>query len=140
MCDNIQRGLILISAPQEVNLSWLHVNIFYLLTPAVCTYLTLLCAGKAGCRDQTLLLPENAGKAPAAHSPPGQTGEKDWLHANSVSYDPVRDQVAISLNTIGEIIIVDHGTTMVLIDYLLQTSLLHFMIMHADSMTALLTT
>ena len=73
-----------------------------------------LAAGKAGCRDQTLLRPENnANKAPAAHSPPGQTGERDWLHANAVSYDPVRDQVVLSLNVPGEIIIVDHGTTMV---------------------------
>lgn len=69
--------------------------------------------GKAACRDQTLLRPENAGKQPAAHSPPGATGEKDWLHINAVSYDRVRDQVIMSLNVPGEIIIVDHSTTMV---------------------------
>lgn len=68
--------------------------------------------GKAACRDQTLLRPENAGKKPAAHSPPGVTGERDWLHINAVSYDRVRDQVIISLNVPGEIVIIDHGTTL----------------------------
>lgn len=80
---------------------------------AVINVVFLLLSGKAGCRDQTLLRPENMAKAASSssHSPPGQTGERDWLHANSVSYDPVRDQVAVSLNVPGEIVIVDHGTT-----------------------------
>eukprot|EP01048_Picozoa_sp_COSAG05_P012458 COSAG05_NODE_1247_length_5408_cov_3.141270_3_plen_497_part_00 len=39
------------------------------------------------------------------------TGEKDWLHANSVSYDAVRDQVLISLCFPSELLVVDHGTT-----------------------------
>eukprot|EP00008_Paramoeba_atlantica_P015012 CAMPEP_0201484124 /NCGR_PEP_ID=MMETSP0151_2-20130828/8327_1 /ASSEMBLY_ACC=CAM_ASM_000257 /TAXON_ID=200890 /ORGANISM="Paramoeba atlantica, Strain 621/1 / CCAP 1560/9" /LENGTH=449 /DNA_ID=CAMNT_0047867639 /DNA_START=277 /DNA_END=1626 /DNA_ORIENTATION=- len=41
----------------------------------------------------------------------GKTGEKDWLHVNSLSYDPVRDQILLSFNIMGEIVIIDHSTT-----------------------------
>jgi len=41
----------------------------------------------------------------------GQTGEKDWIHANSVSYDAKRDQIIQSFNVHSEIVIIDHGTT-----------------------------
>ena len=39
----------------------------------------------------------------------GKTGEKDWMHCNSVSYDARHDRVAISLNVQSEIILVDHS-------------------------------
>ena len=39
----------------------------------------------------------------------GQTGEKDWIHCNSVSYDRFHDRIALSMNVQSEIIIVDHS-------------------------------
>ena len=33
------------------------------------------------------------------------------MHANSVSYDAVRDQIVISLNVPSEILVLDHSTT-----------------------------
>lgn len=72
-----------------------------------------VCGGIAGARNLLSLTagpndppPSHAGKA-------SYRGEKDWLHSNSVSYDPVRDQVAISFNPGSEILIVDHSTTLV---------------------------
>merc|ERR1719343_1361961 len=41
----------------------------------------------------------------------GKTGEKDFTHANCVSYDAQRDQIMMSFNIHSEIIIIDHGTT-----------------------------
>lgn len=41
----------------------------------------------------------------------GKTGEKDWLHINAVSYDPVRDQIVMSINIASEVIVIDHGLT-----------------------------
>lgn len=75
--------------------------------------------GKAAARDQTLLKPGNEkisifGKA--------QTGERDWLHVNSASYCPIRDQIMLSLNVPSEIIIVDHSTTMVRLQFLFYLS------------------
>ncbi|CAN0016627.1 unnamed protein product, partial [Ectocarpus fasciculatus] len=71
-----------------------------------------VCGGIAGARNLLALTagpndppPSHAGKA-------SYRGEKDWLHSNSVSYDPVRDQVAISFNPGSEILIVDHSTTL----------------------------
>eukprot|EP01104_Vermistella_antarctica_P006997 TRINITY_DN17726_c0_g1_i1.p1 TRINITY_DN17726_c0_g1~~TRINITY_DN17726_c0_g1_i1.p1 ORF type:complete len:495 (+),score=81.77 TRINITY_DN17726_c0_g1_i1:163-1647(+) len=69
--------------------------------------------GKAGQRNMDLL--KAGAKMPpptGGHSREPCTGEKDWIHANSVSYDPVKDQVLISFNVPSEIIIVDHSTTM----------------------------
>jgi hypothetical protein len=66
--------------------------------------------GLAGARnlltlsDKTLTA-SHAGKA-------SYRGEKDWLHANSVSYCPERDQVGVSFNPGSEILLVDHGTTL----------------------------
>ena len=39
----------------------------------------------------------------------GKTGEKDWIHCNSVSYDRFHDRIALSMNVQSEIIIVDHS-------------------------------
>ncbi|NQT26186.1 aryl-sulfate sulfotransferase [candidate division KSB1 bacterium] len=36
---------------------------------------------------------------------------EDWLHANSVDYNPDLDQIMISLRSIGEIWVIDHSTT-----------------------------
>ena len=60
--------------------------------------------GKAACRNTELLKGKPGEKAGPFSNPsglsvfssPGKTGEKDWIHANSVSYDPVRDQIAVS--------------------------------------------
>jgi hypothetical protein len=36
---------------------------------------------------------------------------KEWLHANMVRYNPILDQVLVSLKSINELIIIDHSTT-----------------------------
>lgn len=36
---------------------------------------------------------------------------RDWLHANSIDYDPVRDQIMLTLANMDEFWIVDHNTT-----------------------------
>lgn len=41
---------------------------------------------------------------------PGITGI-DWLHANSVSYNPDRDEIILSLRNFNEIWVIDHSTT-----------------------------
>jgi hypothetical protein len=71
--------------------------------------------GKPAARDQTLLKPGNEGKTTPFGKP--TTGERDWLHVNSISYDPVRDHILISMCTPSEILIVDHSTTMVRVHY-----------------------
>jgi len=59
--------------------------------------------GKQGCRDRTMI-----GKGVASsHAPVGQTGEKDWVHINSVSYCERRDAVLLSFNVHSELILVD---------------------------------
>lgn len=70
------------------------------------------CGGIAGARNRLALTSSDPGITSHA-SKPSYRGEKDWLHANSISYDRLRDQIAISLNPGSEIIIVDHSTTMV---------------------------
>ncbi len=35
----------------------------------------------------------------------------DWIHANSVYYNAVLDQIIISANNVGEIYVIDHSTT-----------------------------
>ncbi len=39
------------------------------------------------------------------------SGREDWLHANSVNYNPDLDQICISLRAISEIWVIDHSTT-----------------------------
>ena len=70
--------------------------------------------GKLGQRNQLLIRqqlragsPSSSGEGSGRSS--GRAGEKDWLHVNSCSYCPVRDQVLLSLNTQSEVIIVDHS-------------------------------
>jgi len=59
--------------------------------------------GKQGCRDRTAF-----GKGVAStFAPPGQTGEKDWVHINTVSYCKGRDAVLLSFNIHSELIMVD---------------------------------
>lgn len=48
----------------------------------------------------------NAG---AIGSGPG--GWADWIHANSIDYNPTLDQILISSRRLHEIFIIDHGTT-----------------------------
>ena len=40
-----------------------------------------------------------------------QGGNKDWVHANSIDYDPTFDQILISCSAISEIWVIDHSTT-----------------------------
>lgn len=73
--------------------------------------------GKTGCRNQLWNDKDGLQKAIGTSGfgvypgPPGATGEKDWTHANSVSYDAQRDQIIQSFNTMSEIVVIDHGTT-----------------------------
>jgi len=41
----------------------------------------------------------------------GKTGERDWIHCNSISYDPSTDRIALGLNVQSEIIIIDHSAS-----------------------------
>ena len=38
-------------------------------------------------------------------------GKKDWMHCNSISYNPVLDEILISSRSMSEIYIIDHSTT-----------------------------
>lgn len=38
-------------------------------------------------------------------------GNADWLHANSVAYNPQRDEVVVSFREINEVMVIDHSTT-----------------------------
>jgi hypothetical protein len=67
--------------------------------------------GKAAARD-AMLTKGGPNAVIPAHSAKPLTGERDWIHANSVSYDPIRDQVAVSFNVPCEFVIVDHSTSM----------------------------
>jgi len=71
--------------------------------------------GKNGQRNQLLVDPKmkkpQGEERKLAVNASGKTGEKDWLHMNSLGYDPVRDQIVCSINTQSEIIIIDHSTT-----------------------------
>ncbi|MEL6639285.1 MAG: aryl-sulfate sulfotransferase [Bacteroidota bacterium] len=40
-----------------------------------------------------------------------EEGAADWLHANSLDYNPTLDQIMISIPTFNEIWIIDHSTT-----------------------------
>lgn len=40
-----------------------------------------------------------------------QNGAADWIHANSIDYNPELDQIVISANRLDEIWIIDHSTT-----------------------------
>lgn len=68
--------------------------------------------GIAAARNESLLFPNVGIETSSSTLQNSVRGEKDWLHANSISYDCVRDQIVISLNTVSEIIIVDHSTSM----------------------------
>jgi hypothetical protein len=57
---------------------------------------------------------------PAQHSelvdvnftgPPPQRGAADWLHTNSVAYNPDLDQVILSIHNLNEVWVIDHSTT-----------------------------
>ncbi|HEX2899094.1 MAG TPA: aryl-sulfate sulfotransferase [Bacteroidia bacterium] len=38
-------------------------------------------------------------------------GDADWLHANSVAYNPDRDEVVVCFRETSEFVVIDHGTT-----------------------------
>ncbi len=42
---------------------------------------------------------------------PGQPTSIDWIHLNSIDYNPITDQILISSHTLNEIWIIDHSTT-----------------------------
>lgn len=37
--------------------------------------------------------------------------QMDWMHTNSIDYNPVLDQILLNIPTYGEIWVIDHGTT-----------------------------
>jgi hypothetical protein len=41
----------------------------------------------------------------------GPATSTDWLHCNSLDYDPVTDQIIVSCHNFSELWIIDHGTT-----------------------------
>ncbi len=41
---------------------------------------------------------------------PGVTGE-DWMHSNGIAYNPVRDEIVLSVRNFSELIMIDHSTT-----------------------------
>lgn len=41
----------------------------------------------------------------------GTASNGSWDHANSVDYDPVRDEIVMSCHRLGEILVIDHSTT-----------------------------
>jgi hypothetical protein len=41
----------------------------------------------------------------------GGGGGSDWLHTNSIDYDPEHDLIALSVRTLGEVWVIDHSTT-----------------------------
>lgn len=41
----------------------------------------------------------------------GSSSSRDWLHGNSIAYNPILDQIAISFRTTNEIWIIDHSTS-----------------------------
>jgi len=53
--------------------------------------------------------PDRGRRGPGG-GPPGMRGG-DWTHVNSVDYHPGLDQIALSVHTLSEIWVIDHGTT-----------------------------
>ena len=41
----------------------------------------------------------------------GGLGGGDWMHVNSLSYNPELDQIAFTSHTLDEVYVIDHGTT-----------------------------
>jgi hypothetical protein len=42
---------------------------------------------------------------------PGQPSSMDWIHLNSIDYNPSTDQILLSAHTLNEIWVIDHSTT-----------------------------
>lgn len=42
---------------------------------------------------------------------PGQPTSMDWIHLNSIDYNPQTDQILLSSHTLNEIWVIDHSTT-----------------------------
>lgn len=42
---------------------------------------------------------------------PGQPTSMDWIHLNSIDYNPLTDQILLSSHTLNEIWVIDHSTT-----------------------------
>lgn len=42
---------------------------------------------------------------------PGQANTPDWIHLNSIDYNPTLDQILVSSHTFSEVWIIDHSTT-----------------------------
>lgn len=42
---------------------------------------------------------------------PGQPTSMDWIHLNSIDYNPITDQIMVSSHTLNEIWVIDHSTT-----------------------------
>lgn len=94
----------------------LLAHLLTLVTRFGCGLNSISSGGKGACRNADLLKSSGPFSNPSGLSvfsggPQGgdakaKTGEKDWIHANSVAYDPVRDQVMVSFNVPSELIVV----------------------------------
>lgn len=56
------------------------------------------------------IVKESPGKININYTPTG-SNVADWLHANSLDYNPELDQIIINLRNLGEFWIIDHSTT-----------------------------
>lgn len=54
---------------------------------------------------------ENPGKVNFNYIPPQNGLEVDWIHLNSVDYNPELDQIVVSTRNLNEIWVIDHSTT-----------------------------
>ncbi|MEO6788951.1 MAG: aryl-sulfate sulfotransferase [Chthoniobacteraceae bacterium] len=59
-----------------------------------------------------LQLLQSVGYVGGAKTPlPPQSVMQDWTHINSISYNPQFDQILLTSRSLGEVWIIDHGTT-----------------------------
>ncbi len=65
---------------------------------------------KNGANQPGLLDINKGGAMAGGDAASGGTGA-EWLHANHVRYNPVLDQIVVSMKLLNEIIILDHSTT-----------------------------
>ncbi|WP_462248471.1 aryl-sulfate sulfotransferase [Ekhidna sp.] len=61
-------------------------------------------------KDNYGVVADSPGKIDINHVRPGRTRE-DWMHANSINYNPDLDQILISVLYFDEVWIIDHNTT-----------------------------
>eukprot|EP00656_Telonema_subtile_P020630 TRINITY_DN21717_c0_g1_i2.p1 TRINITY_DN21717_c0_g1~~TRINITY_DN21717_c0_g1_i2.p1 ORF type:complete len:457 (+),score=62.13 TRINITY_DN21717_c0_g1_i2:106-1476(+) len=73
--------------------------------------------GKSRCRNQDTgsktpsFSTNNTGLTVFTTPAEGKTGERDWNHINSVSYNPETDQIVMSFNVASEYIVIEHTSS-----------------------------